>query len=342
MKLSRLLLALLLGAHLPAGAQQTAARGLVPVTVSNFVRAETDVYFRAIVDDGAFGRLHHARRPTPIEQQDVARMNRDALYSTGVFDLEAGPLAITLPDPGKRFMSMQVISEDHYTTAVVYAPGRHTYTKDDVGTRYVFILIRTLADPHDSADLNAANRLQEAITVTQATTGRFDVPNWEPVSQARVRRALGLLGRLIGDDGAMFGTKAEVDPVLHLIGTSVGWGGNPRAAAVYLNVSPKENDGQTVYSLTVRDVPVDGFWSVSVYNDRGMFEWNARDTYSVNSATARANADGSITVLFGGCGKDTPNCIPIMPGWNYTVRLYRPRKAILDGTWKFPEAAPAS
>jgi hypothetical protein len=27
-------------------------------------------------------------------------------------------------------------------------------------------------------------------------------------------------------------------------------------------------------------------------------------------------------------------------GWNYTVRQYRPRKAILDGTWKFPEAEP--
>jgi hypothetical protein len=27
-----------------------------------------------------------------------------------------------------------------------------------------------------------------------------------------------------------------------------------------------------------------------------------------------------------------------MKGWNYMVRLYRPRKEILDGTWKFPEA----
>jgi hypothetical protein len=27
-----------------------------------------------------------------------------------------------------------------------------------------------------------------------------------------------------------------------------------------------------------------------------------------------------------------------MPGWNYTVRLYRPRAEILNGTWKFPEA----
>ena len=35
-----------------------------------------------------------------------------------------------------------------------------------------------------------------------------------------------------------------------------------------------------------------------------------------------------------------PNCIPVVPGWNYCVRLYRPRAEILDGTWKFPEAEP--
>jgi len=35
-----------------------------------------------------------------------------------------------------------------------------------------------------------------------------------------------------------------------------------------------------------------------------------------------------------------PNCLPIMKGWNYTVRLYRPRAEILNGKWKFPEAQP--
>ncbi len=29
-----------------------------------------------------------------------------------------------------------------------------------------------------------------------------------------------------------------------------------------------------------------------------------------------------------------------MKGWNYTVRLYRPREDILDGSWKFPEPQP--
>jgi len=31
-----------------------------------------------------------------------------------------------------------------------------------------------------------------------------------------------------------------------------------------------------------------------------------------------------------------------MQGWNYVVRLYRPRKEILDGSWTFAEARPAS
>jgi hypothetical protein len=29
-------------------------------------------------------------------------------------------------------------------------------------------------------------------------------------------------------------------------------------------------------------------------------------------------------------------------GWNYMVRLYRPRPEILNGTWKFPEAQPVN
>ena len=88
------------------------------------------------------------------------------------------------------------------------------------------------------------------------------------------------------------------------------------------------------YELTVRDVPVDGFWSISVYNADGYFEPNDRNAYSVNNITATPNDDGSVTVRFGGAD-DLPNMIPIMDGWNYLVRLYRPRGEILDGSWTF-------
>jgi hypothetical protein len=116
-----------------------------------------------------------------------------------------------------------------------------------------------------------------------------------------------------------------------------GGGGNPQTAALYVSVEPKENDGKTAYRLTLKDVPVDGFWSVSVYNKEGYFEKNAKNAYTVNNVTAKPNEDGSVTIHFGGDEAAT-NYIPITPGWNYLFRMYRPRKAILDGTWKPPEA----
>ena len=67
-----------------------------------------------------------------------------------------------------------------------------------------------------------------------------------------------------------FGTKEQVDPIRHLIGTAAGWGGNPDKDATYLNVTPAKNDGTTVYKLDVKDVPVNGFWSVSLYNAEGL------------------------------------------------------------------------
>lgn len=135
-----------------------------------------------------------------------------------------------------------------------------------------------------------------------------------------------------------FGTKAEVNPVRHLIGAAMGWGGNPDKDAVYLNVTPQKNDGTTIYRLNVKDVPVSAFWSISVYNAAGYFEKNELNAYSLNSVTGKKGTDDSITIQFGGCDGQVPNCLPIEKGWNYTVRLYRPRTEILNGTWAFPDA----
>jgi hypothetical protein len=75
-----------------------------------------------------------------------------------------------------------------------------------------------------------------------------------------------------------------------------------------------------------------------VYNAEGFFARNEFDAYTLNNITAKKDPDGSITINFGGCDGTTPNGLPIMKGWNYMVRLYRPRPEIVEGTWKFPEA----
>ena len=313
----------------------------VPVTVANFTRAESHMYFEKAVHDGALGRLLHHRAAVAIDAQEVIRMNRDTLYSFGVFDLDAGPVTIDLPDVDGRFMSLLVIDEDHYSLPVVYAPGTYTFSRRQVGTRYMFAAIRTLADPGSATDMKGANAAQDRIRVQQTATGRFEIPNWDSAARDEIRDALlALAARAGGANEERFGSRHTVDPVQHLLMTAAGWGGNPREAAVYAAAAPESNDGKTIHRLTVRDVPVDGFWSISIYNARGFFEKNKLDSYSLNNLTAKPNDDGSFTVQFGGCTAKAENCLVTPPKWNYVVRMYRPRKPVLDGTWQFPEPQP--
>lgn len=172
----------------------------------------------------------------------------------------------------------------------------------------------------------------------QKSPGTFEVPKWDPVSQKKVRDALIVLGTTMTDTSRAFGLKGEVDPVQRLIAAATTWGGNPRKDAIYLNFTPPRNDGVAIYKLRVKDVPVDGFWSISVYNADGYFQQNEQRVYSLNNLTSKRASDGSVTVQFGGCDGQVPNCLPVMKGWNYTVRLYRPRAEILSGKWKFPPA----
>jgi hypothetical protein len=316
------------------------AEDAVPVTPDNFVRAESDLYFTNITRDEGFARFRHHRELSPVDRQLVIRTNRDTLYSAAVFDLEAGPVTVTLPDAGKRFISMQVINQDEYTVQVAYKPAAYTLSKDQVGTRYVLVGVRMLVDPNDPADLKIAHGLQDAITAEQSAAGSFETPQWDLKSQSAVRKSLLELAATLPDTNRMFGTKDEIDPVRHLIGAASAWGGNPLKDAIYLNFTPEKNDGKTTYTTDVKDVPADGFWSVSVYNAQGYYQPNKLNAYTLNNVTARKSGDGSVHIQFGGCNGKVENCLPITKGWNYMVRLYRPRPEAADGTWTFPAATP--
>ncbi|WP_377191412.1 DUF1214 domain-containing protein [Ruegeria meonggei] len=313
----------------------------MPVTISNFVRAATDnelkTYDRLA---GGVNQFFHFKEPTPIDNQPTIRMNRDTLYSVAVIDISKGA-TLTLPDVGDRYMTTMVVNQNHFINEVFDGGGVFQLDMDTFDTPYVLVFMRILVDAESPEDIAAVNTIQDGFTIEAASATPFEMPNYDTESFAAVRQAAIELGRFATDSVRTFGTADHVDPLRHFLGTAVGFGGLPEEEAFYLNIEPGLPLGE--YSIQVpADVPVNAFWSVSLYNADGFFELNSLDAYVINSVSGTRNDDGSVTVHFGGCDDGRANCLPIMDGWNYAVRLYQPGPDVIDGNWAFPNVQPVN
>lgn len=306
----------------------------IPVSADNFALAETHRMMRDLQNDtGGVNRFLHHRQPAEIDKQTVIRLNRDTLYSVAVVDISAGA-TFTIPEHGGRYLSAMVVNEGHYVNEIFHDAGEYELTVEAFGSPHVVLAIRILVDPSNPDDVAAVAALQDGIHLTAGSSIPFEMPDYDTPSLDETRQALLSLARNLRGFDRMFGSREEVDPVRHLIGSAAGWGGLPSFEARYIGVDPRLPVGH--YELTVGEVPVDGFWSVSVYNAAGFFEPNDRNAYTINNITGVRNSDGTITVRFGDYPEGVPNALPITEGWNYLVRLYRPRPEISDGSWTFP------
>ncbi|WP_458191077.1 DUF1214 domain-containing protein [Haladaptatus sp. NG-WS-4] len=312
--------------------------GSVPVDYTNFIRAQTDRYFKSYADLGGFGEFYHYRTPIPIDEQVVAVEHRDVLPSIGIFDLTE-PLIITKPDTGNRYQSMHVVNQDAYTKAVIYEPGEYTLTRDKMGSRYIQVRFRTFVDPTNSADIKKVQKLQDKIEVSQPSPGTLALPDWDQDSLDTITEALKIIANTRNRmPEYAFGDEGGVDPVQFFIGSGI-WGALPASENFFIYDSPPQNDGETPYTLTFDDVPADAFWDISVYNSNLYFEKNKYDAYSINSKNAERNADGSVTIHFGG-DPNQSNFLYTPDGWIYYVRLYKPYDEVLYGFYQFPKPQP--
>jgi hypothetical protein len=311
------------------------------VDAFNYVRAETDLQMKGYGAKG-FGDFAHSRKAYDVDHQVTLSGNRDTIYSFGVFDLSKSNLTITLPDSKGKYMTLMPISQNHDIYRGLNAPGTFTFTEKEISTRYMVFVIRTLVDPNDPEDMERAHKLQDGIKVHQTDIGDMSgLQDWDEKEMLAMRKAYNALGSSLSSSSSFFGVKCDRSYMQDAMGVAVGWGGMQEKDALYIPGQVEKNDGKTAYTITVpKDVPVDGFWSVTIYNkDRYMVK-NEYDAYSFNSLTAKRATDGTATLHLGGDPK-ADNYLPIMDGWLYIVRFYQPQEAILNGTWKFPEAKPA-
>jgi hypothetical protein len=104
-------------------------------------------------------------------------------------------------------------------------------------------------------------------------------------------------------------------------------------------------NGNSHYTVTFakgQTPPVDGFWSLTLYNKEHLFEPNSLNRFSLGtkSKSLRYNADGSLTLYFqsDSPGKDMEsNWVPApKDDFSLYIRAYWPKAEILDGTWAPP------
>jgi hypothetical protein len=309
------------------------------VTPETYIRAECDRQFADVVKmAGGVNRFFHFRGVTPLDRQNVVRMNRDTLYSMAVVDTAKGA-TITVPAlPGGRYASVYLVDNDHYCPFVIYESGTHELPTD---TKYLGIGVRIqVFDPKDADEVALVNTLQDQFVIKARSSDPLPDFNWDIQSLKALTSRYEKLSAQYSSWKGMMGPRGGVDETTRHIAAAAAWGLFPERDATYLNYSGN-HDFRVCHKATYR-VPENGaFWSITVYGNDGFMK---SDNNIVNSSNVKLNADGTFTVHFGSAGAcgDVPNRLEVSEGWNFLMRVYRPGPSVLDGTYALPAAVESS
>ncbi len=287
------------------------------VTQENFPQAYTNLRFAAIIKK-AGGINKFLEMPVPSSEpskQFVVRMNRDTYYSTSVFDMTDG-IFITIPETDK-YVTIQVVDENHETQLMTYGPGRHKLTAK---TDHAFVIVRALDD--------ATRRNLKA----EANSAKpFELKNWDKESFAKIEEEGNIDFSNGYDQSKAFGNKESGQTnYMNYVGVAGGWGGAMVADNIYQTSPYMNTDG--CYEMTFIDPQAIYFWSATVYNGDGyMFNDIANISSEMNPVQ---NEDGTYTIRFGCDGQ--PNNIPIREGnttgkFNVLMRHYGPSTMVSSG-----------
>ena len=305
----------------------------VKVIPDTYIRAETDRTFHNINQQaGGVNRWFYIRKPTPMDQQTVVRMNRDTLYSASIVDTSKGATVTLPPLPAGRFMSVLLVDNDHYAPAVYYAPGTYDLPRD---TKYLAVIVRTqVLGPNDDADIAMANKLQDGVVIKANSDDPLPPMPWEGSSLKALTEQYEKDAAQYKSWKGMMGPRGKVDEKTRHIAAAAAWGLNPEWDATYLN-SSGNYDHRVCHKATYTVPENQAFWSITVYGNDGYI----KSEYAVISSTnVKLNDDGTFTVYFGSkeaCG-DVPNRVDVTEGWNFLMRVYRPGPLVLDGHYKLP------
>ncbi len=321
-----------------APATEAAAPAGTIVTRDNFIRAETDRMFSDFLKlSGGVNQLVHIRKPTPLDQQTVVRMNRDTIYSASIIDASEGGTVTLPPAPDGHYISVHFIDNDHYDLGAINAPGTHPIPRSD---GHIAALYRIqVFNPNDADEIARLNAWQDGLKVDAKASRPFVPGSWDTPSLDSVRNELEVPCRRFPNFEQAMMPRGQADAEQRLCAAAAGWGLLPASQATYFSYPGKHPI--TECRTATYQVPKNGaFWSIQVYDSTGFI---ASENTTLNSSRAKLNPDGTFTAYFGSeelCG-DVPNRLDVTEGWNFMMRVYLPDPdTVLGGRYTLPPTVP--
>ena len=226
-----------------------------------------------------------------------------------------------------------VVNQDHYINGIFHEPGQHAVTVEQFDTPWACIAARILVDPADADDVAAVNKLQDQLAIDATSAKPLAMTGYDTASLDETRNLLLGLAKGLKAFDHSFGAKSDVNPVRHLIATAAGWGGLPDPGSLLHRRRTEAAD---------RRVRADGARCTGgrVLVNLGLQRRRVLRTERPQRLQHQQHhGDPERRRL-----RHRPlwwrarpaSHDPDLDGWNYLVRLYRPRAEILDGSWRFP------
>ena len=361
----RLLLSLVpLMGHLPAVAQER-FDATIEAFLADYPLQRTNDFMHERLG-GDHTRLNtwflESGRLVKAGEEPVVRMNNDTFYKGGYSDNRVGPVVLRIQNPTKdRFVSIMINDQRDFNVAsIMDADGSYAIVKAgqvapedataiEVSDDFHFVILRV--EVRNEADVDAALAVYSTASIDGPVGGplpRTDLlSRYRPEVRTRAMEMMAHWFKSIPSVSWVFGRPEErgirVSDLDRAVGLHYAEGGPVAEHSMYATYSTDATDqvlhgNSGTYVLTTTAPPVDGFWSITVYDSErgGYFHPNPLNRYHINNTSAIPNTDGTYTFVFKQeCTEQDKNCLPVPAGaFDIAGRFYRPRAPLLREEWQ--------